>query len=70
MKSILNKQLVTKQSPCILRDSTVLCRQFFIIHERKELLPYRARTVANDLHLGKCRSGQDRFEEPEDPRHK
>ena len=63
-------QKVTKRSPRVLRDSAILRRQFFIVDERKKLLPYRFRTVSDDLHLGKGRSGQNRLEEPEDPRHK
>jgi hypothetical protein len=61
---------VSKRSPCVLRNSAILRWQFFIIDERKKLIPYRFRTVADDLHLGKRRSGQNRLEEPEDPRHK
>ena len=61
---------VTNRSPCVLRNSAILRWQFFIIDEGKKLLPYRFRTVADDLHLGKRRSGQNRLEEPEDPRHK
>jgi hypothetical protein len=61
---------LTKRSPCVLHGSAELRWQFFIIDERKKLLPDRARTVANNFHLGKRRRRQNRFEEPEDPRHK
>ena len=57
-------QKVTKRSPCVLRNSAILRRQFFIVDERKKLV--RFRTVSDDL---KGRSGQSRLEEPEDPRH-
>ena len=63
-------QKVTKRSPRVLRNSAILRRQFFIVDERKKLLPYRFRTVSDNLHLGKGRSGQNRLEEPKDPRHK
>jgi hypothetical protein len=59
-----------KRSPCILHGSAVLRWQFFIIDKRKKLLPDRARTVADNFHLGKRRRRQNRLEEPEDPRHK
>ena len=60
-------QKVTKRSLCVLRNSVILRRQFFIVDERKKLL--RFQTVSDDLHLGKGRSGQGKLEEPEDPRH-
>lgn len=59
-----------KRSPCVLHGSAVLRWQFFIIDKRKKLLPDRARTVADNFHLGKRRRRQNRLEEPEDPRHK
>ena len=60
-------QKVTKRSLCVLRNSVILRRQFFIVDERKKLL--RFQTVSDDLHLGKGRSGQRKLEETEDPRH-
>jgi hypothetical protein len=70
MKSIGISTDVTKRSPRVLHDSAILRWQFFIIDKREEFLPYRARTVANNFHLGKRRRRQNRPEEPEDPRHK